>query len=252
MDTRHLFKTLLNKRWLTVSLIANIALLIACLFFYSKLTKTYVEYRHFRALAVGQSNATVTEPIANSVVLFGDSRIEYWWPEPQFDNYTYINAGVAGETTTEMRRRFEHDVIRLNPDIVVFQAGVNDLTAAVTKGIQNSDLLVNSVQENMHYFIKTLKDNDIEVVVTSILPTLHLNPMRKMLWHDRLTTEVDNANQKLKETTLQLGAQWFDLDPFYLNEQRDPIKRLFADTLHLNHRGYKVLNKKIKEYIDRL
>ena len=249
---RPIIKFFANKKLLTLSLAGNLCLAAVCFVLLSDLKKTYTEYRHFRALPIGTSIATTADPTENSVVLFGDSRIETWYPFPYSDKYTFINAGVTGETTSEMRRRFERDVIRLQPDFVLIQAGVNDLTAAVTKGIVQPQLLVDTMHHNLRFFIESLEAQNIDVIVTSILPAKHLNFVRRQFWHDTLTAQVQDANNKLKEATISLGADWLDLDPLYLDKSGDPRNRLFADTLHINHRGYKLLNKHFKEYIDNL
>lgn len=241
-----------RRKLLFISLIANITLATACFVLLSELKGTYTNYRHFRSLGIGTSKATGAEPIENSILLFGDSRIETWYPDPYSDKYTFINAGVTGETTTEMRRRFERDVVSLKPDYVLIQAGVNDLTAAVTKGIKQPDQLVSTMQDNLEYFIKTLEQQGIEVIVTSILPAKHLNFKRKIFWHDRLNIEISQANAKLKQTTASLGANWLDLDAFYLDESGNPVNDLYFDTLHINHEGYGVLNNVVKEYFDAL
>jgi len=247
-----LVQFLADKKLLTALLLANACLLVICFTLLSELKVTYKDYRHFRALPIGVSAATQASPAEKSVVLFGDSRIEIWYPYPYSDKYTFINAGVTGETTSEMQRRFERDVIRLQPDYVLIQAGVNDLTAAVTKGIEQPQLLVDTMHKNLQFFIETLEAQNIDVIVSSILPNKHLNFVRKLFWHDTLTQQVIDANTKLKETTLSLGADWLDLDPLYRDDNGDPVNRLYSDTLHINQRGYKVLNKHLKEYIDKL
>ncbi len=249
---RQLIKLLAIRKLLTFSVAVNLFLLAVSMVLLSDLKKTYKDYRHFRALPIGTSLATDANPIEKSVVLFGDSRIEIWYPYPYSDKYTFINAGVTGETTSEMQRRFERDVVRLQPDYVFIQAGVNDLTAAVTKGIAQPQILIDTMHENLRFFIKTLEAQGIDVIMTSILPNKHLGFMRKQFWHDTLSEQVNSANTKLKAVTLSLDADWLDLDPLYLDKNGNPINRLFSDTLHINQRGYKVLNKRLKEYIDNL
>jgi len=41
-----------------------------------------------------------------------------------------INAGINGDTTVNLLRRFERDVVPYNPDLVVILVGLNDLTTA--------------------------------------------------------------------------------------------------------------------------
>ena len=243
---------LAKHKLLLFSAAANILLSMCCILLLSELKQTYTDYRHFRSLGIGTSQATTAESRDNSIVLFGDSRIETWGPAPYSDKYTFINAGVTGETTTEMRRRVERDVIALNPDYVLIQAGVNDLTAAVTKGIKQPDQLVSTMHENFEFFIETLERQNINVIVTSILPALHLNTARKVFWHDTLSKEINLANSKLKATTEALNADWLNLDPLFLDESSQPATDLYYDTLHINKQGYRVLNATLKEFIDNL
>ncbi len=237
---------------LLFSLLANMVLIAACFVLLSTAKENYTNYRHFRSLGIGTSEATSAKPVDNSIVLFGDSRIETWYPDPYSDKFAFINAGVTGETTTEMRRRFERDVISLKPDYVLIQAGVNDLTAAITRDIVNPDQLVATMQSNLEYFIKTLEEQNINVIVTSILPALHLNMARKLFWHDKLTDKINAANKKLKLTTESLNADWLDLDPYFLDESGNPITNIYYDTLHINYEGYDVLNEVLKKFTDKL
>ena len=245
---------LLKNKLLALSLIANIGLLVACLFIFSELKKFYTHYRHFRALPIGTSKATsVTAPLGdNTIVLFGDSRIETWYPDPESGRFTFVNAGVTGETTSEMKRRFERDVVRLQPEYVLIQAGMNDLTASVTKGIKEPEKLLLDMQDNLDFFITTLEQQGVDVIVTSIIPNNHLSLFRKQFWFDTLDDKVKQANIELKQTTLQAGAEWFDLDPLYLDKKGEPVQELFFDTLHINYEGYILLNSHLKEYLRQL
>jgi len=238
---------------LGLSVLVNLCLLAFCIDLLSDLKKTYTDYRYFRALPIGTSSATDSSPTENSIVLFGDSRIENWQPQPSTEKYTYINAGVTGETTSEMRRRFERDVIKLKPEYVLIQAGVNDLTAAVTKGIENPQLLIDTMHSNMRFFIETLESNNIEVIVTSILPVTGFSVKTRLLWNDTLTDEVKIANTMFKETTLSLGADWLDLDPHYTDVAGKTLKDLYYDELHLiTPIGYEIMNEALMDFMDKL
>ena len=63
------------------------------------------------------------------VVFMGNSITQGWkhyMPE-MFDNQTYINRGIGGQTTPQMLLRFHQDVIAHKPEIVVILAGTNDI-----------------------------------------------------------------------------------------------------------------------------
>jgi len=208
----------------------------------------------FRAQEIGISVATsVDTPLpANSMVLFGDSRVETWGPTLQSEKFSFINAGVVGETTTEMRMRFERDVLRLKPDYVLIQAGMNDLTASVTKTIPEPEKYIEDMHKNFEYFISMLEANGSEVLVTSVIPAKLLNPVRRLFWHNELNAKTAIANKRLKQTALKYNADWIDLDPLYLNSSNKPVEALFYDTLHLNYEGYELLNEYLYKHFETL
>lgn len=243
-----------NNKLLVCSLLANLALVCCLVWAVSRLQQTYKHYRFFRAQEIGISEATaVKDPVpANSMVLFGDSRVETWGPKLESEKLTFINAGVVGETTTEMRMRFERDVLRLKPDYVLIQAGMNDLTASVTRTIEEPTKYIEDMHSNLEYFISTLEANGTEVIVTSVIPAKLLNPVRRLFWHNQLNAKTATTNEWLKKTTLKYNADWIDLDPLYLDDSNKPINALFYDTLHINQEGYELLNENLYKHFETL
>ena len=47
------------------------------------------------------------------------------------ERFEIINRGVGGETVPQIAQRFGADAIALKPDVIVIEAGINDLVAAV-------------------------------------------------------------------------------------------------------------------------
>lgn len=246
-----LLQKLLQRKLLLLSLLVNLILVLVCLVLFAELRKSYANYRHFRALSVGISEATSAEPTTDkTIVLYGDSRMKIWHPAPESDKYRFVNAGIAGETTSEMRRRFERDVLRLQPDLVIIQAGVNDLTAVVTRGISNPEALITAMHDNLTYFTATLEEQGIDVIITSIIPPKPLNLIRRAFWKDNLTARVNDTNLWLKQTALKLNADWFDLDPLYRDESGKLLDNLYVDSLHISYDGYRVLNEHLSKYLE--
>ena len=242
-------KKLVQQKILLLSVLCNIVLACACLVFFEELRETYIELRYFRAHSLSTSNATTSKPADNTIILFGDSRIELWNPLPPSTLYRFVNAGIGGETTVEMRRRFERDVIRLKPDYVLIQAGVNDLTAAVTRGMSHPDKWVSDLHENIRYFVSSLESEDVEVIVSSIIPAKPLSLPRKLFWTNHLTEQINKANHTLEQMTLEEGADWLELDTLYLDGSGNTRSELFTDTLHINQRGYELLNQQLANYL---
>jgi len=70
-----LLQKLLQRKLLLLSLLVNLILVLVCLVLFAELRKSYTNYRHFRALSVGISEATSAEPTTDkTIVLYGDSR----------------------------------------------------------------------------------------------------------------------------------------------------------------------------------
>ncbi|MEO7911474.1 MAG: GDSL-type esterase/lipase family protein [Roseiflexaceae bacterium] len=73
-----------------------------------------------------------------TLVCFGDSLTEGVIGAAYVDilrerlsaNIRIINAGINGDTTINLLRRFERDVVPYRPDLVVILVGLNDLTTA--------------------------------------------------------------------------------------------------------------------------
>ena len=65
----------------------------------------------------------------NRIVFMGNSITEGWlYHHPEFfENKSYINRGIGGQTTPQMLIRFKPDVVNLNPKAMVLLAGINDI-----------------------------------------------------------------------------------------------------------------------------
>ncbi len=239
---------------LACSVIANIILLAGIDQLANRFRYLYIDYRHFRSLPIGISDATRAQPVADSrkAVFFGDSRVETWAPLPALDGFDIINAGVVGETTVEMRRRWQTDVLRLQPDIVVIQAGVNDLTAAATRDIPEPDALSGRMLENMDFFLSQMDKQQIPVVLFSIIPTARFNLLRRYFWSPSLAQLVEDSNAELALLAAKHNAKWVDVTGEFLDTNKQPHAALFADTLHLTDAGYQVLNKTLLDAVNKL
>jgi len=240
------------KLLLVLSLLLNCLLGAALLVLGSQFTDLYSSYRQYRTLSPDRSDAgripPATEtPRADSklLVVFGDSRVSDWQLLPDIDNIRSLNAGVHGESTAEMRRRFEQDVLRFTPDIVFIQAGVNDVSAAATRGIQLGDQILQQIESNLRYFIEASRANGAEVIVSSIIESRRLNPLRRYFWPLGLNNSIRLLNQKLQAISDETGAVWIDLNALLSDTD-------YRDTLHLTPLAYGRINEEITPLLKEL
>ena len=79
----------------------------------------------------GSDNSELRPPAAgeNRVVFLGDQITEFGsrGNADFFSGKSWLNRGIAGQTTDQMLIRFRQDVIDLHPKAVVILAGVNDI-----------------------------------------------------------------------------------------------------------------------------
>ncbi|MFF2391984.1 SGNH/GDSL hydrolase family protein [Nocardia sp. NPDC058114] len=59
---------------------------------------------------------------------------------PEFAGYTFVNAGVNGNTAADLLGRVDTDVVRCRPDAVVLLVGTNDVRADVSVDRYRADL----------------------------------------------------------------------------------------------------------------
>ena len=78
-----------------------------------------------------------------------------------FASNGYIDKGISGQNTTQMRDRFQKDVLALNPKVFVVMGGTNDIAQGAS---------YETIYDNIAYMAAAAKAEGIKVVVCSITP----------------------------------------------------------------------------------
>lgn len=185
------------------------------------------------------------------VVMFGESRCAMWRSSnpTNWGDLEIINRGIGGETTPQIIRRIEDDVISLDPDIVILQMGDNDLkTIAVLPGTRKRTF--EQTYDYITAMAKMLSDEGIKVVITTIFPPAPIEFLRKPLWSEEVNETIDLMNLKLLEFD-HPGVTTVDCDQILRDGKY--IKSEYAiDTLHIKPSGYKALNEGLEPLIREL
>ncbi|MBA0884207.1 SGNH/GDSL hydrolase family protein [Flavobacterium undicola] len=181
------------------------------------------------------------EPDENRVVFLGDSITEFWSKEQPifFQNKSYINRGISGQTTPQMLLRFRSDVIALNPKIVVILAGGNDI--AGNTGPATTEMITN----NLFSMIELAQVHHIKVILCSVLPAnfFYWNPKEKPA--DRII----ELNTILKEYALLKEILFVDYYSAMVDDQKG-LKTVFSeDRVHPNTVGYQIMSPLIEKAI---
>lgn len=232
--------------FMLASLLANVALIVVAKDFYSKY-KLLSVFPYNSERFQGQGVLSDDRIGRQVIVLFGDSRIREW-TSFSIDNTDYLslNRGVGGETTVQLKLRIEEDVIAHSPDIVVIQAGINDLTT-IGLAPANSEEIKSEVEQNIREMVRILLDNNIKVILTTIIPPAEPSLLRRIVWNPSIDSAVSELNQTLRETYSNENVLVLDIHKALQDEKGKWKEGVNKDTLHMTERGYEEMNLVLKE-----
>ena len=174
-------------------------------------------------------------PSENRVVFMGDSITEEWsnlYPM-YFDDRSYINRGIGGQTTPQMLIRFRPDVIDLSPSVVVILAGTNDI--AGNTGPSN----VKMITDNMFSMSETAMAHGIKVVLSSILPVHEYEWAKEIKDPPRTICAV---NSMLKDHAQLNNLEYLDYYSKMVDEREGLMSEYTSDGVHPNKAGYEVMS----------
>ncbi len=119
-----------------------------------------------------------------TIVTFGDSvtatrgRIAIY-PKLLANDLSYdgrevkvVNAGIGGHTTKQGKQRFEEDVLKADPDVVVLMFGINDAAVDVWKKppADKARVSLADYRKNLNEMVQTLKKQGVRVVLMTPNP----------------------------------------------------------------------------------
>lgn len=100
------------------------------------------------------------DPLPSYMTLSGSNITTKFHPG-FFSGNGYIDKGISGQNTTQMRARFNKDVIALNPQVFVVMGGTND----IAQGVSEDDIYA-----NIAFMASEARAAGMQVVICSITP----------------------------------------------------------------------------------
>ncbi|WP_417362867.1 SGNH/GDSL hydrolase family protein [Galbibacter sp.] len=195
--------------------------------------QTATEFANFKKYAEQNAALSLTKAKENRVVFMGNSITEGWInARPEFfkDN-PYIDRGISGQTTSQMLLRFRRDVIDLNPEVVTFLAGINDI-AENTGPIALEDIFGNIIS-----MVELAQANNIQPVICSVLPSNNF-PWRPSI---KPADKVIELNKMLKEYADNNQIVYVDYYAAMVNDQKGLSPELAHDGVHPTSEGYAIM-----------
>lgn len=175
------------------------------------------------------------------VVFMGNSITE-GWPDKDpefFENTSYINRGIGGQTTPQMLLRFRADVIDLQPKAVIILAGTNDIAG------NTGPMTLEQIRDNIISMAELAKVNGIQVIISSVLPAYDY------VWRPGLepNIKIPKLNAMLKDYAEKNGFLYLDYFTVMADDRNGLPKELAEDGVHPTKKGYMIMKKLAEEAI---
>ena len=158
-----------------------------------------------------------------TIVFFGDSQIALWWMCPFFGLIPIRNRGISGELAGDAVRRFQHDALDYNPDLIFVLTGANDLT----NGRDYKD-----VAEDIAKMVLMAKNKSKKIIIGSLLPS------GKGIFKSSHLSEINLLNWRINEICDKYKIEFIDFHSI-LSDSNGFFNLHFTDDgIHPNFNGY--------------
>ncbi|WP_394972154.1 SGNH/GDSL hydrolase family protein [uncultured Croceitalea sp.] len=218
-------------------------LLLLSLFSFSKksIAQDWANLTRYKS----QNEKLLTMPKDENRVVFMGNSITEGWTKSFFDNPSYINRGIGGQTTPQMLLRFRQDVIELDPKVVLILAGTNDIAE------NTGPMSLEEIRDNILSMVELAEANEIYPIVCSVLPAYDY-PWRPGLAPN---IKIPKLNAMLKSLAEHEGIYYLDYFTAMADDRNGLPSKLTTDEVHLTKEGYLILSdmveKAIKEVLEK-
>ena len=157
-----------------------------------------------------------------------------------FSGNNYVDRGVSGQNTTQMRARFQKDIVDLNPKVAVIMGGTNDLAQGVSKS---------QILENIAAMAEMAEAAGIKVVLCSVTPC---NENYSKLTPKNKGPHIIELNGMIKDYADSKGFTYCNYWPELVADDQLALHPNYClyDKLHPGPDGYDKMEAIIKPIIN--
>lgn len=186
----------------------------------------------------------ITQKVRINDVFIGDSNIRFWDLQLYFreSDKKMINRGIEGDTPLFIAKRFEADVIQLQPDTCVYQAGAAELVKLdgniwMAEQPLPEEKVIKNITDGIKSVAELCRKNKIRFVVCSLMP------------QQQYQNTILKVNKKIENISEKTEMIFLDVYKYFV-DKHGKIKELFSDDgVSLNPAGYKYFTELIYEYV---
>lgn len=179
------------------------------------------------------------------VVIFGSSSVERWDFPKEFPEAGLINRGIGGETSRQMRLRFEQDVVKLKPHAaVIFLGSGNDFWP-------DQRMSLTDTKSYLARIARLAKGSGIRLGIGSLMPVSDHLPGKNFIQTHPLA-QVEELNRWIQWLCAENGYVYID---FYhpVADADGKLRREFTDDgMHCNAAGYAAWKPALAEALEKL
>lgn len=180
-------------------------------------------------------------------LLIGDSRILQWKvndsiiPSDQLFNY-----GIDAQTSGQVLQRAKDYFAGYHADCVLVQVGINDLKV-IGFYPEKAEYIRTLTINNIKLLLKLCKKNkSTPIFITIILPG-DVELKRMLFWNTEVNTSVAQVNNILVSYCKKEDIQVIDATKLLTQDGLTIRKEYQKDCLHLNVKGYELLNIELQK-----
>ncbi|MCP4142594.1 MAG: SGNH/GDSL hydrolase family protein [Chloroflexi bacterium] len=202
---------------------------------------------HSKLLMIGDSITDCgriyeNPPLGTGYVRFVDDALQKKYPQLEIE---IINKGISGDTVRDLKKRWQRDVLDLNPDWLSIMIGINDVWQQIDSWLPQNEWV--SIDE----YERTLGE-----LILGALPSLkglilmtpyHLQPDKS----DGMRAKMDRYGNVLREYAQKYDAVFVDTQALFdaVLKEMDATD-LSEDRIHMNAAGHKILADAFLEAIE--
>jgi lysophospholipase L1-like esterase len=231
---------------LVLSLVFNAILFIQARYYYLQLNETNLDPLGLNAFSADSLPKNLPATPTATVVFFGDSRAAQWSVPANLKGFSFINRGINNQTSAQVLGRFDKHVLPLRPNIIVVQVGINDLKKIPLFPERKAAIIANC-KANIQQIVTRSVNRDATVILTSIFPAGPVPLTRQPFWSPDIAQAVSEVNDYLYSLK---ARNVVILDAYSLLAHKGQAQSQYVrDTLHLNEKGYQVLNQELTKVL---
>ncbi|MEW8028434.1 MAG: GDSL-type esterase/lipase family protein [Candidatus Thiodiazotropha sp.] len=196
------------------------------------------------------SDKALDQSGSQQIVMIGASYLQ-GWPLNEVACLPVVNKGVSGETSTQVRERFEADAISNNPIAVIIWGHINDFSNAPMEQEQQTR---QTAIDNLKYMIdRTKEEGIIPIIATEItfgmpsdIKTSVMQFIGKILgkrsFQDYISSNVLAVNEWIRNYANEHGVSVLEVERLMTNSEGNRKEGYYTEDLsHITKPAYQDL-----------